>query len=71
MPIAQRLATLGPRKMKCQLQAAGLADLAPAILGNPDSNRLLRALAARRPFPTTNCPFCYRRACLCAAKVRH
>ena len=34
----------GPRKHERELQAARLADLAAALLGNADSDRLLRAL---------------------------
>ena len=41
---------------------ARLAALTPALLGLPDTDRLLRRPAARCRCPTTSCPFCFPRS---------
>ena len=45
----------GPRPRDDQLPAARLAALAPALLGLPDPDRLLRRATASSPCPRTSC----------------
>ena len=52
----------GPRPAGGQLPPARLGLLAPALLGLPDPDRLLRATAGSCPCRRTSCPCCCRRS---------